>query len=100
MTPPDFKKSLPQAFPVLNEKQIAVIAESAERKTYANGDVLYRAGEKDLKFYVIQCGAIDIVDRSPGEPHLLVTLEPGEFTGDLSNLTGRPANRRDCHRHD
>lgn len=36
MTPPDFRKTLPQAFPVLAERQVAVIA---ERKTYANGDV-------------------------------------------------------------
>jgi thioredoxin reductase (NADPH) len=92
MHPPDFRKSNPQAFPVLNEEQIAVIAEFAERKTYANGDVLYRAGEKDFKFYVIKSGAINIVDRSSGVPRLVVTLQPGEFTGDLANLTGRPSN--------
>ncbi len=89
---PDFRTTNPQAFPVLNEKQIAVIAEFAERKTFANGDVLYRAGEKDFKFYVIKRGSIDIFDRSSGEPRLIVTLEPGEFTGDLANLTGRPSN--------
>lgn len=92
MNVPDFRRSNPQAFPVLNRKQIAVIAEFAERRTYANGDVLYRAGERDFKFYVIKRGAIDIVDRSSGEPRLMVTLEPGEFTGDLANLTGRPSN--------
>lgn len=90
MSHPDSKKSLPQAFPVLNEKQIAVIAEFAERKTYANGDVLYSTGERDLMFYVIQSGAIDIVDRSSGDPRLIVTLEPRELTGDLANLAGRP----------
>src|SRR5688500_13440272 len=92
MHPPDFRKINPQAFPVLSESQIAVIAEFGERKTCANGDVLYRAGEKDFKFYVIKSGAIDIVDRSSGVPRLLTTLEPGEFTGDLANLTGRPSN--------
>lgn len=92
MPPPDFRKINPQAFPVLNEKQIAVVAEFAELKTCANGDVLYRAGEKDFKFYVIKCGAIDIFDRSSGAPRLLVTLQPGEFTGDLANLSGRPSN--------
>ncbi len=92
MQPPDFRKRNPQAFPVLNQEQIAVIAEFAERKTYANGDVLYRAGERDFKFYVITSGAIDILDRSSGAPRQLVTLEPGEFTGDLANLTGRPSN--------
>jgi thioredoxin reductase (NADPH) len=89
---PDFRTSHPQAFPVLNDKQIAVIAEFAERKTFANGDVMYRAGETDFKFYVIKRGAIDIYDRSSGEARLIVTLKPGEFTGDLANLTGRPSN--------
>jgi thioredoxin reductase (NADPH) len=92
MRPPDFRKHNPQAFPVLNTAQLATIAEFAELKTFANGDVLYRAGDRDFKFYVIRCGAIDIVDRSSGEPHLLVTLQPGEFTGDLANLAGRPSN--------
>ena len=92
MHPYDFRKEVPQALPVLNEKQIAVIAEFAERKTYADGDVLYRAGEKDFKFYVIKSGAIEMVDRSSGESRLILTLEPGEFTGDLANLTGRPSN--------
>jgi thioredoxin reductase (NADPH) len=92
MHPYDFRKEVPQALPVLNEKQIAVIAEFAERKTYANGDVLYRAGEKDFRFYVIKSGAIEMVDRSSGESRPILTLEPGEFTGDLANLTGRPSN--------
>jgi thioredoxin reductase (NADPH) len=92
MDHPDFRKINPQAFPVLNENQIAVIAEFGERKICAHGEVLYRAGERDFKFYVIKGGAIDIVDRSSGAPRLLVTLEPGEFTGDLANLTGRPSN--------
>jgi thioredoxin reductase (NADPH) len=92
MHPYDFRKEVPQALPVLNEKQIAVIAEFAERKTYANGDVLYRAGEKDFRFYVIKSGAIEMVDRSSGESRRIITLELGEFTGDLANLIGRPSN--------
>ena len=88
----DFKLEVPQAFPVLNEKQIAVIAEFAERKSYADGDVLFRAGEKDFKFHVIKSGAIEIGDHSFGEPRLTVTHEPGELTGELANLTGRSSN--------
>jgi hypothetical protein len=59
--PFDFRKEVPQAFPVLNEKQIAVVAEFAERKTYADGDVLFRAGEKDFKFQVIKSSALKLV---------------------------------------
>ncbi|MDQ3180618.1 MAG: hypothetical protein M3Q33_08865 [Acidobacteriota bacterium] len=41
----DFKKEVPQAFTVLDAKQIAIVAEFTKCKTYRNGDVLFRAGE-------------------------------------------------------
>jgi thioredoxin reductase (NADPH) len=88
----DFKKALPQAFPKLDAKQIAAIAEYAHCKTYKDGDVLFRAGETDFKFHVIKSGAIAIVDRSSGEPQTLLVHEPGEFTGDMTNLVGRASN--------
>lgn len=88
----DFKKEVPQAFPVLDAGQIKVVAEFADCKTYADGDVLIRAGETDFKFHVIKSGAIEIVDRSSGEPRTLLVHEAGEFTGDLLNLTGRSSN--------
>ena len=88
----DFKKEVPQAFPVLSEKQIHVVAEFAECKSYADGEILFRAGETDFKFLVVRRGRIDIVDRSSGEPHTILTHDAGEFTGDLANLTGRSSN--------
>lgn len=88
----DIRKEFPQAFPVLDEKQIAVVAEFARCKTYRDGDVLMRAGEVDFMFQVIKSGAIEIIDRSGGEPQTIVFHGPGEFTGDLANLTGRTSN--------
>lgn len=92
MTDFDFKKEVPQAFPVLDEKQIQAVAEFAKCKTYADGDVLFRAGETDFMFHIVKKGAIKIIDRSSGEPCTLLTHEVGEFTGDLANLTGRTSN--------
>lgn len=88
----DFKKEVPQAFPVLDRKQIAVVAEFAKCKTYNDGDVLFAAGETDFMFHVIKSGEIEIVDRSSGESQTILTHEAGEFTGDLANLTGRTSN--------
>jgi thioredoxin reductase (NADPH) len=88
----DFKKALPQAFPKLDAKQIATIAEFAHCKAYRDGDVLFRAGETDFKFHVIKSGAIAVVDRSSGDPQTLLVHEPGEFTGDMTNLVGRASN--------
>ena len=88
----DFKKEVPQAFPVLNAKQIAVVAEFARCKTYRDGEFLFRAGETDFMFHVVKSGGIDIVDRSNGEAKTILTHQAGEFTGDLANLTGRTSN--------
>jgi thioredoxin reductase (NADPH) len=88
----DFKKEVPQAFPVLNAKQIAVVAEFAKCKTYADGEFLFRAGETDFMFHVVKSGGIDIVDRSSGNSVTILTHGAGEFTGDLANLTGRTSN--------
>ena len=88
----DFKKEVPAAFPVFNDEQIAEIAEVASCKTYEDGDVLFHAGETDFMFQVIKSGAIDIIDRSSDKPQTILTHEAGEFTGDLTNLTGRTSN--------
>lgn len=85
----NFKKDFPNAFPVLTDEQLKVIAEFAECKTYSDKTLLFRAGETGLKFYVIRSGAIDIIDPSDCGAKLLLTHEAGEFTGDLANLTGR-----------
>jgi thioredoxin reductase (NADPH) len=88
----DFKKETPQAFPKLDEEQLATIAEFAKCKTYHEGDVLFRAGETEFMFHVIRSGAIEIIDRSGVEPRTILVHEPGEFTGDIANLTGRSSN--------
>ncbi len=88
----NFKKESPAAFPVLSDEQMKIVAEFAECKTYADGAILFRAGETDFKFDVIKKGAIEIIDRSSGEPRVLLMHEAGEFTGDLANLTGRSSN--------
>ena len=87
------KAKYPAAFPKLDQKQLKVIEEFAECKTYQDGDVLFKAGDTEFKFHVLKSGAVDIIDRSSGEPQLLVRHEDaGEFTGDIANLTGSPAN--------
>lgn len=88
----DFKKEVPQAFPILTAKQIAVVAEFAECRNYQDGVRLFRAGETDFKFHVVKSGEIEIIDRSSGVPQRILTHEAGEFTGDLANLTGRISN--------
>ncbi len=92
MSEQNLKEKFPAAFLKLDDRQIAEIAEFAQCKTYADGKVLFRAGELEFKFHVLKTGAIEIYDRSGDGTKLLLTHEPGEFTGDIANLTGSPAN--------
>jgi thioredoxin reductase (NADPH) len=87
-----FKEKFPAAFPKLNNMQMKEVAEVAECRTYHDGDVLFKAGQTEFKFHVIQKGKIEIFDHSGDEPVLILTHEPLEFTGDITNLSGRSSN--------
>ncbi len=78
------------AFPRLDQDQIAKLGRcaAAARKTYRDGEVLFRAGQQDMQFFVIKSGTVDILDISGGEPRRVVLHQPGEFTGDVSHVTG------------
>jgi thioredoxin reductase (NADPH) len=81
------------AFPKFEAAQIAEMAEcaSAKRRHYATGDTLFKVGDRDFPFFIIESGRVEILDTSGDTPQLLRTHEPGDFTGDVSHLTGRPA---------
>lgn len=78
------------AYPKLEPEQIDVIARCPHTRCarYADGDKLFDVGDRDFKFFVVQSGAIEIVDSSGDTPKTLVVHGPGEFTGDVAHLTG------------
>jgi thioredoxin reductase (NADPH) len=81
------------AFPVLDESQIAQLAGCIKitPATHTDGEVLIRTGDRLTTFFIVKSGSIDIIDYSSDEPKILKTHGPGQFTGDVSHLTGMPA---------
>src|SRR4051812_45851377 len=79
------------AFPKLSDSEVETLAGMAELCSYRDGEALYRAGERGFAFYVVESGAIAIVDESGEVPKTIVVHGPREFTGDVSLLTDRPA---------
>lgn len=81
------------AFPTLNEAQIATLGQCSDcsLKTFRNGEKLFRVGERDIKFFLVKSGEIEIIDESGEAPRVLTTHKPGQFSGDVSQLTGNPA---------
>src|SRR5437660_12508944 len=81
------------AFPTLDEDQIARLnnCTAAVPRSYQDGQTLFAVGDRDMKFFVVKSGEVEIVDFSGDEPKQLTVHRQGQFTGDVSHLTGAPA---------
>src|SRR5216683_669860 len=81
------------AFPTLDETQIAELGRctAAAPKLYKNGQALFAVGERNFKFFIVRSGEVEILDYSGDEPRTVTVHRKGEFTGDISHLTGLPA---------
>src|SRR5207244_4899450 len=56
---------------------------------YADGEIVFRAGQADVDLYIVESGQVEI--RKPTDnDQLIVTHGPGQFSGDIDLLTGRP----------
>ena len=79
------------AFPKLSEDEVEIMAGMAQVCAFEDGETIFQAGQRGLPFYVVESGEIAIVDESRAESKTIVVHGPGEFTGDVSLLTDRPA---------
>jgi len=79
------------AFPMLTESELACVAELGVRRRFQDGDVLIEVEAKDYPFYVVRSGEVVIVESSTGVDKEVAVHRAGQFTGDVSILTGRPA---------
>jgi len=81
------------AFPTLDDRQVAELGEctDAVARRFRDGEVLVRPGERDFSVFVVLSGEIDIVDHTGYEPRTVATHHRGQFTGDISHLTGGAA---------
>jgi thioredoxin reductase (NADPH) len=77
------------AFPRLTSAERGLVKSLATSCEYADGETIFPAGQPDIDFYVVEEGHVDIC--SPTEDsRLIVTHDPGQFSGDIDLLTGRP----------
>jgi thioredoxin reductase (NADPH) len=79
------------AFPTLDDAQIREFSRctAATPRTYRDGQTLISIGDRDFKFFVVRSGEIEILDHSGDTPKTVTLHGKGEFTGDVSHLTGR-----------
>jgi thioredoxin reductase (NADPH) len=77
------------AFPHLTESDIASLRTMAESCSFEDGETIFRAGDAELDLYVIEDGAVEILNPSDGN-RSVVTHGPGSFIGDIDLFTRRP----------
>src|SRR5689334_2298358 len=104
MAQPDL---LSAAFPTFTDAQIDELSRCAHSvlRSFPDGEVLIRPGQREFGLFLVVSGAIDIVDWTSGEEKTVVTHHRGQFTGDISHLTGAAAMvgavaRGDCQAYE
>ena len=64
------------AFPRLTSAELALVRPLAKPCDYADGDVVFRAGQPDIDLYAVESGCMEI--RNPADGHRLIAVfEPG-----------------------
>jgi len=76
------------AFPKLDTNDLAALAPLSDLCTFEDGQTVFRAGDADLDLFVVESGAIEILN--PSDNSHIVTHGPGQFAGDIDLLTRRP----------
>src|ERR1041385_1705553 len=79
------------AFPKLDDVQVTTLAQFSTQRILRDGEHLFNAGDREYKFFVVERGAVEIVEHSSGETKRVALHERHAFGGDVSLVTGRPA---------
>jgi thioredoxin reductase (NADPH) len=78
-----------RVFPVLTPHQIAQVAAHGRRRTTSRGEVLVETGDKSLPMFLVVNGELEILRSSGTTETTIVTIGPGQFSGDINLITGR-----------
>jgi thioredoxin reductase (NADPH) len=79
------------AFPRLDAEQLARFRAAGEVRAVEPGEVLFGEGDAGYDFFVIESGAVAVVQGYGHENRVIVVFGPRHFTGELNLLTGTPA---------
>src|SRR3984893_14567724 len=86
---PLFAEIRDEAFPVLTAEQISRIRPLSKVRNVKVGDILFEPGDSDVPFFVLLSGRMEIVQPDWHGERPIVNHEPGEFTGEMSMVSGR-----------
>jgi len=76
-------------FPALTTAQIDRIRPGSKLRRVEPGDILFRPGDTEVPFFVVLSGSMEIVQPDLTGERLVTTHGAGEFTGELSMISGQ-----------
>ena len=80
-----------QTFPKLTPEQIERVAVHGRIRRVERGEILVTAGKPTPKFFVVNTGTIEALNLTSEGEATVVTVQPGQFTGEVTMLSGRRA---------
>ena len=77
-------------FPLLTSEQLSRIAAHGRRRSVMQNEVLLEVGGQGSRIFVVTAGQLEAVRPGLRQPDFIASLGPGQFTGEVSALSGRP----------
>jgi thioredoxin reductase (NADPH) len=78
-----------QAFPVLTAAQISRVRAVSKIRPVKEGEIVFEPGDTDVPFFVLLSGYMEVVQPDLKGEHLVAMHGPGEFTGEITMISGR-----------
>lgn len=79
------------AFPKLDDRQIALLEPLGTKRTLRRGEMVFRAGQRDMGLTVILSGELEVFESREGHEQVLSNPGPRDFIGDVAMLMGTAA---------
>ncbi|MBV9769256.1 MAG: FAD-dependent oxidoreductase, partial [Bryobacterales bacterium] len=86
-------------FPKLDEAQIARLTRLGEERNVAAGEIIFDQGDAEHGVFIVLTGSIELINLSNGQEATLMIHGPGNFTGEVNQLSGRRSLVR-CRAHE
>ncbi len=76
------------AFPKLTDHQLSLLEPLSERRVVSRGEVVYKAGQRDVGLTIVLRGEIEAFETRDGTEYPLATARERDFIGDVAMLQG------------
>jgi thioredoxin reductase (NADPH) len=78
-----------QMFPALTAAQISRVRSRSTLRRVETGEILFEPDDTNVPFFVLLSGRMEIVQPDLTGERLIATHGPGEFTGEITMISGR-----------